>query len=73
MTKRKFKLKGVLLAGILAVAGIFGVSSALINKQVNEEPVVEKAEAATDLSFYVAVDTGYTVKVWYDAGYGVSV
>ena len=39
------KFKNILLTSILAVAGIFGVSSGIINKQVNKEPVAEKAEA----------------------------
>ncbi len=41
----KFKFKNTLLVSFLAIAGILGVSSALINKQVNQEPVAEKAEA----------------------------
>ena len=46
------KFKNILLTSILAVAGIFGVSSAIINKQVSEEPVVvDKAEAATDTTY----------------------
>ena len=43
----KFKVKNILLVSFLAIAGFFGVSSTLINKQVNEQPVAEKAEAAT--------------------------
>ncbi len=41
------KFKNILLTSILAVAGIFGVSSAIINNKVNEQPVVEKAKAAS--------------------------
>lgn len=43
----KFKVKNILLVSFLAIAGFFGISSTLINKQVNEQPVAEKAEAAS--------------------------
>lgn len=43
----KIKLKNILMISFLAVAGIFGVSSAVINNQVKETPVVEKTDAAT--------------------------
>lgn len=42
----KIKLKNILMISFLAVAGIFGISSAVINNQVKETPVVEKADAA---------------------------
>lgn len=42
-----FKSKNIFLISFLAIAGIFGVSSAVIDKQVNETPVVEEAKAAT--------------------------
>jgi|GEM_PF-2658800 len=58
----KKKMKGVLFATLLAVAGLFGVSSTLIDNEVKETPVVEKAEAATATTVYYAVDTSYTVK-----------
>ena len=40
------KFRNIAMISFLAVAGIFGVSSAVINKRNNEQPVVEKAEAA---------------------------
>ena len=42
------------MISFLAVAGIFGVTSALINKQVEDTPVVEKAEAYDTTSVSVA-------------------
>ena len=41
-----YKTKNIFLISFLAIAGIFGVSSAVINKRNNEQPVAEKAEAA---------------------------
>ena len=35
------------MISFLAIAGIFGASSAIVNNEVKETPVVEKAEAAT--------------------------
>ncbi|MBE6141320.1 MAG: hypothetical protein E7175_00490 [Erysipelotrichaceae bacterium] len=66
----KKKMKGVLFATLLAVAGLFGVSSTLIDKQVNETPIVEKAEAIDSVTFYVAYSGSYTVK--YNANVGWS-
>lgn len=43
----KLKKKNILVIGILAVAGLFGTASAVVNQKVNEEPVVEKAEAGS--------------------------
>lgn len=45
MRTKKFKWGNPLFVAFLAVAGIFGISSVLINKQAEETPVVEKAEA----------------------------
>ena len=42
----KLKKKNILVIAILAVAGLFGTASAVLKQKVNEEPVVEKAEAA---------------------------
>lgn len=47
----KLKFRSILLTSILAIAGIFGVGSALVNKQIEEAPVAEKAEAATPSSY----------------------
>ena len=41
----KKKLSSILMISFLAVAGIFGISSAVINKRVEEAPVIEKAKA----------------------------
>ncbi len=45
MKSRKFKWGNPLFVAFLAIAGIFGVSATVIDKQVKEEQVVEKAEA----------------------------
>ena len=45
--RRFFKVKNFFLISFLAVAGIFSYAAVAIDKQVNESPVVEKAEAAT--------------------------
>ena len=47
------KIKNVLMISFLAIAGIFGVSSAIVNNEAKETPVVEKAEAATTESYYL--------------------
>lgn len=64
----KRKMKGVLFATLLVVAGLFGVSSTLIDKQVNETPVVEKADAANTIRIYLFTNNNWeaaepTVKV----------
>ena len=52
--KKKFNLKNILLVSFLAMAGIFGISSAIIGGQkVTEQPVMEKADAS-DHTYYVA-------------------
>ena len=56
----KFKVKNILLVSFLAIAGFFGVSSTLINKQVNEQSVAEKAEAAADVYTIVGTMTGWS-------------
>ena len=43
----KIKLKNILMISFLAVAGIFGVTTAVVDKQAEETPVVEKAEATS--------------------------
>ena len=72
MRTKKFKWGNPLFVAFLAVAGIFGVSSALINKQVEETPVVEKAEAAGDHVIYYATTTQrsdyYTDEKYNNAG-----
>lgn len=50
----KKKMKGVLFATLLAVAGLFGVSSALVEKQINETTIVEKADATAQNEFIYA-------------------
>lgn len=49
----KLKFRSILLTSILAIAGIFGVGSALVNKQIEETPVAEKAEAGGTKTVYV--------------------
>ena len=44
--RRFFKVKNFFLISFLAVAGIFSAGAYAINEQVNETPVVEKANAA---------------------------
>lgn len=44
----KLKFKNILLISLLAVAGIFSATAVAFNKQVNEQPVAEKAEAAVN-------------------------
>ena len=54
----------------LAVAGIFGVSAAVIDKQVEETPVVEEAKAYTEHNFYVVpTNAAYSIKVYYNRGW----
>ncbi|MBE6142245.1 MAG: hypothetical protein E7175_05355 [Erysipelotrichaceae bacterium] len=53
------KLKNVLMISFLAIAGIFGASSAIVNNEVKETPVVEKAEAAkTETKLRLLCNTG---------------
>ena len=49
--KFTFKGKNILLIAMLAVAGLFGATSAVVSQKINEEPVVEKAGAATPSSY----------------------
>jgi len=56
------KLKNVLMISFLAIAGIFGASSAIVNNEVKETPVVEKAEAWIDSKFYLKG----TFNNWYE-------
>ena len=42
----KFSFKRVFLVASLCLAGLFGVSSVIVNEQVKETPVVEEAKAA---------------------------
>lgn len=44
--KKIFKCKNLFLVTFLAIAGFFSAGAFVINKQVNETPVVEKADAA---------------------------
>lgn len=60
----KFKFKNILMISFLAVAGIFGISSAVINNQVKETPVVEKAEAATTKRIYFLDDSNWSNYSW---------
>ena len=46
--RRFFKVKNFFLISFLAVAGIFSAGAFALNKQVEETPVVEKADAASD-------------------------
>ncbi len=45
---KRFSLKTIILTSFLAVAGIFGVANAVIDKQVEETPTIEKANAASE-------------------------
>ena len=51
----KLKKKNILAIAILTVAGLFGTASAVVNQKVNEEPIAEKAEAATTSTVYFAI------------------
>ena len=56
----KLTFRSILLTSILAIAGIFGVSSALVNKQIEEAPVAEKAEAANEKkTYYIDVTNSF--------------
>lgn len=44
------------MISFLAIAGIFGASSAIVNNEVKETPVVEKAEAASYVFYFVPND-----------------
>lgn len=46
------------MISFLAIAGIFGASSAIVNNEVKETPVVEKAEAASNFTRRIWVDKG---------------
>lgn len=67
---KQMKLRNLLITLGLTLTVGAGVAVATSAKQ-NEEPKAAEA-AATALSFYVAVDTSYTPKVWYNAGYDTS-
>ena len=61
--KHKFGFKQTFFVAMLAVAGVFGISSALVDKQVNETPTVEKAEATDDYNWYYNISLqGRTAK-----------
>ena len=47
----------------LAVAGIFGVTAKVVDKQAEEAPVVEKADAGTSTTLYYAANTSNPVRV----------
>ena len=49
----KKKLSSILMISFLAVAGIFGISSTLINKQAEETPIIEKAYAVDPSNAYI--------------------
>ena len=55
----KKKLSSILMISFLAVAGIFGVGSVLVNKQIEETPVVEEARA--DASTFTGGEIFYLV------------
>ena len=48
MKKKLLNLKNIGLIAFMAVAALFGVTSVVVNNQVNENPVVEKTEATSD-------------------------
>ena len=47
----KFSLKRVFLVASLSLAGLFGISSILVNKQVNDSPAAKEAKA--EVSSYI--------------------
>ena len=56
----KLKFKNILLISMLAVAGIFSATAVAFNKQLNETPEAEKAQANYDSSLYiVGTDTNW--------------
>ena len=55
----KLKKKNILVIAILAVAGLFGTASAVVNQKVNEEPVVEKAEASAETEYNQTLQIGH--------------
>lgn len=74
----KFSFKRVFLVASLCFAGLFGISSVVINEQVKETQVAERAEAASDDYFstiYITIgDDGWncnsdgtwkTTKIWF--------
>lgn len=64
----KFKLKNIVLVSLLAVAGIFSATAVASNKQVNETPVVEKAEAASKPSTVKIIGLKLSGSYWGQAG-----
>lgn len=56
--KKFFKRRNLFLVSFLAVAGIFSATAIIKDKQVEEAPVTEKAEAA-DSTFYIIGNLGY--------------
>lgn len=53
----KFKFKNIVLVSLLAVAGILGIGTAIINDQNNNAPVAEKANAGSSHTIYYATTT----------------
>jgi len=47
--KRFFKRRNLFLVSFLAIAGIFSAGAIITNKQNNENPIVEKADAASTM------------------------
>ena len=62
--RRFFKFRNLFLISFLAVAGIFSAGAFALNKQVNDTPIVEKADAAN----WKASETVYLriFKAWVD-------
>lgn len=49
--KKRINLKSVLAISFLAIAGLFGVTSVVLNKQAEETPVVEKTKADSIVNY----------------------
>ncbi len=69
---KHFSLKTIILTSFLAVAGIFGATSVVVNQNIKETPVVEKAEATETKSYSSSTDssTQLTLRILVDASDG---
>lgn len=62
--KKFFNFKSLFLASFLAIAGIFSAGAFVVNEQIKETPVVEKAEAATNRTLKLHYNEAGDNKSW---------
>ena len=62
MKKGKLSFKRITLVASLALAGFFGVTAGVVNRQANENPIVEEAKATDMAGVYSGIEGRSTPK-----------